>query len=133
MVLDVYALDSVCVYGACGLLLLEKEWDCSRVRSPFSLSLSIDADLGLLFCRNIRLPGGASDRGSWSTGGASGGADWLDTLASVPVYLGGLAGIAFDWVASKVDSTSDQWRAQRGYRNVAVDEDAQVLRFEDED
>ncbi|KAH6903602.1 vacuolar protein sorting/targeting protein 10 [Coprinopsis sp. MPI-PUGE-AT-0042] len=78
----------------------------------------------------IRLPGGADTRGPLY---GSSGSDWLDTLASVPVYLIGLGGIAFEWVASKVDASSDGWRARRGYRDIPVDEDAQVLRFEDEE
>jgi hypothetical protein len=57
-----------------------------------------------------------------------GGGGALDTLASVPWYLLGLAGIAWEWVASRVDRV----RPRRGYRHVPVDEDAQILRFEDE-
>lgn len=101
-----------------GYVFLCSMWPC----------LASDADRGI--CRTIRLPGGADTRGPLYS---STGSNWVDTLASVPVYLVGLAGIAFDWVASKVDATSDGWRARRGYRDIPVDEDAQVLRFEDED
>jgi hypothetical protein len=94
------------------------------------LSSFLEPDADIVIYRTIRLPGGADTRGPLYS---SGGSDWLDTLASIPVYLVGLGGIAFDWVASKVDSTSDGWRARRGYRDIPVDEDAQVLRFEDEE
>ena len=57
----------------------------------------------------------------------------MDTLASVPWFLLGLAGIAWEWVASRFDNLTSGYRARRGYRNVPVDEDAQILRFEDEE
>ncbi|KZV85936.1 Oligoxyloglucan reducing end-specific cellobiohydrolase [Exidia glandulosa HHB12029] len=61
----------------------------------------------------------------------------LSTLASVPWFLIGVAGIAWNWVRSiqlpfAVDNTFRSSR-RRGYRHVPVDEDAQVLRFEDEE
>lgn len=55
----------------------------------------------------------------------------LATLQSVPWYLMGLAGIALEWLSSQFDTVAR--RAQRGYRNVPIDEDAQILRFEDEE
>ncbi|TFK75051.1 Oligoxyloglucan reducing end-specific cellobiohydrolase [Pluteus cervinus] len=55
----------------------------------------------------------------------------LATLASVPWFLVGIAGIAWEWVASRFDTYA--MRSSRGYRNLPVDEDAQVLRFEDEE
>ncbi|KIJ36606.1 hypothetical protein M422DRAFT_260953, partial [Sphaerobolus stellatus SS14] len=58
--------------------------------------------------------------------GSYSGAGILETLASIPYYLLGIAGIAWEWVSSR------SVRSRRGYRNVPVDEDAQVLRFEDE-
>lgn len=57
----------------------------------------------------------------------------LDTLASVPWFVVGLAGIAWEWVTSSVESVADSWRSRRGYRNLPIDEDARVLRFEDEE
>ncbi|KAM5541455.1 hypothetical protein V8D89_005009 [Ganoderma adspersum] len=75
----------------------------------------------------IRLPGGDSGLRYVSGSGA------LDTLASVPWFLIGLAGIAYEWVAEKVDSIAVRLQGRRGYRNVPVDEDAQILRFEDEE
>jgi len=53
----------------------------------------------------------------------------LATLASVPFFLLGLVGIAWEYVASRVPTI----RSQRGYRTVPVDEDAQVLQFEDDE
>lgn len=83
----------------------------------------------LLINRTIRLPGGGSDYSQ--LGGSGSGA--FATLASVPWFLLGLGGIAFEWVASSLDAVSMGYRARRGYRDVPVDEDAQVLRFEDEE
>jgi hypothetical protein len=91
----------------------------------FSLSLSLSL-LGLY--RTIRLPGG-DNRAPGSTFGSGSGV--LDTLASVPWFLVGMAGIAMDWLSSKLDEGMS--RSRRGYRNVPIDEDAQILRFEDED
>lgn len=55
-----------------------------------------------------------------------------DTVASIPYFLVGVAGVAWSHVSSvRVPYLSD--RLQRGYRNVPIDEDAQVLRFEDEE
>lgn len=56
----------------------------------------------------------------------------IATLASVPWFLVGLAGIAFEWVAERVQSLTDV-QSRRGYRDLPVDEDAQILRFEDEE
>ena len=55
----------------------------------------------------------------------------LGTLASVPWYLVGIAGVALEWISSKFDAVAV--RTRRGYRNVPIDEDAQILRFEDEE
>ncbi|KAF9224207.1 Oligoxyloglucan reducing end-specific cellobiohydrolase [Gyrodon lividus] len=75
----------------------------------------------------IRLPGGEYAGYGRSGSGA------LDTLASVPWFLMGLAGIAYEYVASSVESATMGYRSRRGYRDVPVDEDAQILRFEDEE
>jgi len=81
----------------------------------------------------IRLPGDVSNGyRSWSSGTGS-GAGVLDTLASVPWFIVGLAGITYEYVASRFESLSMEYRARRGYRNLPVDEDAQILRFEDEE
>ncbi|KAG0704558.1 hypothetical protein DFH29DRAFT_910863 [Suillus ampliporus] len=73
----------------------------------------------------IRLPGGDYSRGS--------GSGVLSTLASVPWFLLGLSGIAFEYVASNLEAVAMGYRTRRGYRDVPVDEDAQVLHFEDEE
>ena len=75
----------------------------------------------------IRLPGGENRSYYQSSSGI------IDTLASVPYFLIGLGGIAWEWVSSKFDSATSGYRTSRGYRNIPVDEDAQVLRFEDEE
>ncbi|KAG2364310.1 vacuolar protein sorting/targeting protein 10 [Suillus spraguei] len=69
-------------------------------------------------------------RSEYSHGSGSG---VMATLASVPWFLLGLSGIAFEYVASSLESVSMGYRTRRGYRDVPVDEDAQVLRFEDEE
>ncbi|KAF7317890.1 Sortilin [Mycena kentingensis (nom. inval.)] len=71
---------------------------------------------------NIRLPG---DGGSF---GRNGG--FLDTLASIPWFLIGIAGVAWEWATSRVQTRLPN---RRGYRNLPIDEDAQILRFEDDD
>ncbi|KIJ65382.1 hypothetical protein HYDPIDRAFT_88076 [Hydnomerulius pinastri MD-312] len=76
----------------------------------------------------IRLPGG-----DYSAGYRSSGSGALDTLASVPWFLVGLAGIAYEYVVSSVEAASMGLRSRRGYRDVPVDEDAHILRFEDEE
>ena len=58
----------------------------------------------------------------------------MDTLASVPWFIVGIAGIAWEKLASiRLPFTTTRYRSYGGYRNVPVDEDAQVLRFEDEE
>ncbi|KAG6381823.1 hypothetical protein JVT61DRAFT_432 [Boletus reticuloceps] len=74
----------------------------------------------------IRLP-------DYSGGHKSSGSGFVDTLASVPWFLIGLGGIAYAYVSSKLDSLSMGYRSRRGYRDLPIDEDAQILRFEDEE
>jgi len=73
----------------------------------------------------IRLPGDGSRP---AYGGDTG---VVATLASIPWFIVGVAGIAFEWVASRVDT--HMLNSRRGYRDLPVDEDAQVLHFEDEE
>ncbi|KAG8221150.1 hypothetical protein J3R82DRAFT_2696 [Butyriboletus roseoflavus] len=75
----------------------------------------------------IRLPG------DYSGGYMRSGSGVLDTLASVPWFLVGLAGIAYEYVSSRLDILVMGYRSRRGYRDLPVDEDAQILRFEDEE
>ncbi|KAG6856320.1 vacuolar protein sorting/targeting protein PEP1, partial [Tephrocybe sp. NHM501043] len=72
----------------------------------------------------IRLPGDGSSSFRNDSG-------ILDTIASVPWFIVGIVGIAWEWVASRVDGMF--FRSRRGYRDLRVDEDAQILRFEDEE
>lgn len=53
-------------------------------------------------------------------------------MASVPWFVVGVIGIAWERVSSAVPWHT-VFRSRSGYRNVGIDEDAQVLRFEDED
>ncbi|KAL6301716.1 hypothetical protein BKA93DRAFT_738184 [Sparassis latifolia] len=76
----------------------------------------------------IRLPGGDSGLRRYSNDSGV-----LATLASVPWFLIGVAGIAWEWVASTIESATLPMRSRGGYRTVPVDEDAQILRFEDEE
>ncbi|KAI0685232.1 Oligoxyloglucan reducing end-specific cellobiohydrolase [Cytidiella melzeri] len=75
----------------------------------------------------IRLPGPDSNRRYRTDSGT------LATLASVPWFLIGLVGIGWEWVSSRFDSASTRFRSRSGYRHVPADEDAQILRFEDEE
>lgn len=80
-------------------------------------------------CSAIRLPD-SSSRQAW----ASQNSDLMETVASIPWFLLGLAGVAYAYVTSiRIPFVSDAIGSRRGYRNVPIDEDAQVLRFEDED
>ena len=74
----------------------------------------------------IRLPGDGS-RGYGQGSGA------LDTLASVPWFLIGVIGIAWEHASSLFSSLPVGYGPRRGYRDVPVDEDAQILHFEDEE
>lgn len=85
-------------------------------------------DSVLITNSTIRLPGDA--RSAPAYGGDTG---VISTLASVPWFIVGIVGIGFEWVSSNVGSLSRNFRTRRGYRNLPVDEDAQILRFEDED
>lgn len=60
-------------------------------------------------------------------------AGFLATAASVPYFLLGIGSIAWEWVASRAENLFSRVRPRSGYRNLPVDEDAQILRFEDED
>lgn len=75
--------------------------------------------------RTIRLPGDALSRQESSFHKA------FDTVASVPWFLLGIAAVAFEWVSSRLNWSG--LRGRRGYRNVPIDADAQILRFEDEE
>ena len=57
----------------------------------------------------------------------------MSTLASVPWFLIGVIGIAWESVSSAYESVMFNFRSRGGYRGVPVDEDAQILRFEDEE
>lgn len=81
--------------------------------------------LTFLFSRTIRLPGDANRTPYGRDTGV------ISTLASIPWFIIGVAGIAYEWVASRVDT--HLFDSRRGYRNLPIDEDAQILRFEDEE
>lgn len=51
------------------------------------------------------------------------------TVISIPFFLVGLAGVVWERIVSR----SSNIRERYGYRSVPVDEDAQVLRFEDDE
>ncbi|KAH8796893.1 hypothetical protein DL96DRAFT_1566100, partial [Flagelloscypha sp. PMI_526] len=77
----------------------------------------------------IRLPGDAGYRSInlSSDGGV------MDTIASIPWFLLGIGSVAWEWVVSNVEALGDGYRQRRGYRNLPVDEHAQILRFADEE
>jgi Sortilin, neurotensin receptor 3, C-terminal len=74
--------------------------------------------------RSIRLPGDTRVPYRDDDSGV------MATLASVPWFVIGITGIAWEWVLSQLDNAG--LRSRRGYRDLPVDEDAQILRFEDE-
>lgn len=74
----------------------------------------------------IRLPGDNSI-------GYGQGSGALATLVSVPWFLIGVIGIAWEHASSLFGSATAGYRSRRGYRDVPVDEDAQILHFEDEE
>lgn len=75
----------------------------------------------------IRLPGDARPKFGASDAG------FVETLASVPWFVIGVGTVAFEAVSQWVRDTMLPLRMRRGYRDVAVDEDAQILRFADEE
>ncbi|KAI0083178.1 hypothetical protein BDY19DRAFT_900717, partial [Irpex rosettiformis] len=75
----------------------------------------------------IHLPEPEGNSGYTSSSGA------LSTLAPVPWFLISLGGIAWEWVSSKFGSASMRLRTRREYRHIPVNENAQILRFEDEE
>jgi hypothetical protein len=79
-----------------------------------------------LCIRTIRLPGEVNRP---AYGGDTG---VFATLASVPWFFVGITGIAYQWVASRAETYFFRTR-RSGYRDVPIDEDAQILRFEDEE
>ncbi|KAF8264511.1 Oligoxyloglucan reducing end-specific cellobiohydrolase [Lactarius quietus] len=76
----------------------------------------------------IRLPG-SDVRPRFATSDAG----VVETLKSVPWFIIGVTAVAVEAVAEWVRETSLPLRTRRGYRDVPVDEDAQILRFADEE
>jgi hypothetical protein len=114
------------------LVVLQEEWHGKRVCNEHKLPSLTRSDNFYFIYSTIRLPGdgyGPSSRGNMGNGGV------LDTIASVPWFVMGLGAIAWEWVSSHVEdlTASLGMQSRRGYRDLPVDEDAQVLRFEDEE
>jgi hypothetical protein len=104
-------------------------WPIGSITAVVSLGGTYPFQLFTIFpsnrsSRTIRLPGD----GTPSFGRHSGGT--MDTIASIPWFLIGIAGIAWEWTTSQFQTTFPN---RRGYRNLPVDEDARILRFEDEE
>lgn len=76
----------------------------------------------------IRLPGGDVSRPRFNASDAG----VVETLASVPWFVIGMASVAFEVASEWVRDATFSLRSRRGYRDVPVDEDAQILRFADE-
>jgi hypothetical protein len=55
------------------------------------------------------------------------------TILSIPWFIVGIAGMAWNYLENLPFMPRALFRSRRGYRHVPVDEDAQVLRFEDEE
>ncbi|KZT68685.1 Oligoxyloglucan reducing end-specific cellobiohydrolase [Daedalea quercina L-15889] len=75
----------------------------------------------------IRLPGGDNGPRYRADSGV------LDTLASVPYFVMAVAGSVWETVVEKFAGATTGMRTRSGYRSVPIDEDAQILRFEDEE
>ncbi|EPS94899.1 hypothetical protein FOMPIDRAFT_101305 [Fomitopsis schrenkii] len=75
----------------------------------------------------IRLPGG--DAGPRYRGDSG----MLETIASVPYYALAVAGAVWEAVVGRFADATTNMRTRGGYRTVPIDEDAQILRFEDEE
>ncbi|KAH9832479.1 Oligoxyloglucan reducing end-specific cellobiohydrolase [Rhodofomes roseus] len=75
----------------------------------------------------IRLPGG--DLGPRYVGDSG----VLDTLASVPYFIMAVLGATWETIVEKFGDATTGMRTRSGYRSVPIDEDAQILRFEDEE
>ncbi|QRV73806.1 vacuolar protein sorting-associated protein [Ceratobasidium sp. AG-Ba] len=76
----------------------------------------------------IRLPEQGSYQRPWDDGGI------VSTLASVPIVVVAVSRGLYARVSSMLPGRgSGRYPTRGGYRTVAVDEDAQVLRFEDDD
>lgn len=87
----------------------------------------------MLDCRSIRLPERAD--GSHPIPSRFDDSGPLATLASIPWFVMGLGATIWSKVSPALQRIPffRKRRGQRGgYRTVAIDEDAQVLRFEDE-
>ncbi|KAF8600483.1 signal sequence binding protein [Ceratobasidium sp. AG-I] len=97
------------------------------------LPIAFATVVGLHFKRNgfatgsIRLPDQGGFQRSWDDSGI------VSTLASVPVVFVAISKGVWARVSAALPSRGGRYPTRGGYRNVAVDEDAQVLRFEDED
>jgi hypothetical protein len=121
VVLAIHASSPFRIHSSHCVLLLSSEWARQRVRLSCTFVIGYLRDT----FSTIRLPGeGARPAYGGDTG-------IVATLASVPWFIVGVAGIAWEWVASHVERLAPG--ARTGYRNLPIDEDAQVLRFEDED
>lgn len=105
-------------------MVLQTKWSRKRVGFTISSFSLLSADHNNF--STIRLPGD----GRPAYGGDTG---IMSTLASVPWFLIGLAGIAWEYIATHLETSPFNFRSRQGYRDLPVDEDAQVLRFEDEE
>lgn len=117
--------DVACCFG--WVLVLPPERDGSWVRIfIWHVQIGTSTDGGLIF-RTIRLPGGDAGARYVNQSGP------MATLASVPWFMLGVTGIAYEWVAERLSGLTSGLSPRRGYRTVPVDEDARILRFEDEE
>jgi hypothetical protein len=81
----------------------------------------------LTLCSAIRLPD-STGRQSWDDGGI------VSTLASIPIAIVAVSREVWARVSTLLPGRrGPRYPTRGGYRTVAVDEDAQVLRFEDDD
>ena len=85
------------------------------------------------FCRSIRLPERAD--GLHGRPGQFDDSGVIATIASIPWFVMGVAAAIWSQISpslQRLPFIRRRARQRGGYRTVAIDEDAQVLRFEDE-
>ncbi len=85
------------------------------------------ADTNFFFSRQIWLPG--NSEGLIHRGNMDSGSGIMETLVLMLWFVIGVAGIVWEWTVLHVGA---RFWLRRGYRNILINEDAQILRFEDE-
>ena len=111
------------------ILVLSPKWIGKGARAWFLTLFSkwlTGVAFRLRYFSTIQPPGDSSY-------GYGQGSGVFATLASVPWFLIGVIDITWEHTSSLFGSAAIGYRSGRGYRDVLIDEDAQILHFEDEE